>query len=62
MTGEDLGRHEMLRRIQVLLQVLPDEIVEQLVKQWEAELEAFYNHDKNTPNLGTTSESPDDGT
>lgn len=62
MTGEDRRRHEMLCRIRMLLQTLPDEMVEQLVKQWEAELEALYNHDKNSPNSDTAHESSDDGT
>lgn len=52
----------MLCRIRVLLQTLPDEIVEALVKQWEAELEALDNHDKSSSNPDTAHESSDNGT
>lgn len=62
MTGENHQRHEMLCRIRVLLQTLPDEIVEALVKQWEAELEALDNHDKSSSNPDTAHESSDNGT
>ncbi|MDL1901851.1 hypothetical protein FBR02_13895 [Anaerolineae bacterium CFX9] len=59
MTSEDPQRHEMICRIQRLLQTFPDEIVEQLVKQWEEELEERYLHSTTDPGPSTTHESSD---
>jgi hypothetical protein len=50
MRCDDIRRAELLERIQALLRALPDEIVEELVRQWERELETWYN-----PNLKKTS-------
>lgn len=52
--GDDLRRAELLERIQILLRSFPDEIVEELVEQWEQELEELFTGDANNVNLDTS--------
>ncbi|MBZ0280749.1 MAG: hypothetical protein K8L97_08400 [Anaerolineae bacterium] len=54
--GDDLRRAELLERIQILLRSFPDEIVEELVEQWEQELEELFKGDANNVNLDTSSD------
>jgi hypothetical protein len=54
--GDDLRRAELLERIQILLRSFPDEIVEELVEQWELELEELFKGDANNANLDTSSD------
>ncbi|MDL1900437.1 hypothetical protein FBR02_06670 [Anaerolineae bacterium CFX9] len=60
MRSDDIRRAELLERIQALLRTLPDEIVEELVRQWERELKTGYNPNLNSASSDEVSGSSDD--